>query len=427
MLKKSPKSSNSLFYKVAFYSGLSTLIKVATSFLTNKIVAIYLGPIGMGLLGQLNSLLGIITPLSTGGTNTGVIKYVSEFDSNQKYKQQQIITTSFFLSIICSIAIAIALFSFAERLAVFLFLDINYSYLLNLTALATPFMALNVWSLAVINGLKEFKKFNAINIVSSITGLGLTILLAVFYSIEGALVANIIIASITCCFSFPVIFKRISFTETLRKSNFSRNKIKLLGNFALMALVTAFTTQIVQVIIRNYISSNLNLVSLGLWEGLNRISGLHLMFITTTLNTYYLPKLAALVDNKMIKQEVFRITKIVVPIVFLTSITIYFLRNPVIKIAFSNDFIASEPLFMFQLVGDFLKIIGWLFAMLFLAKAKLWAYLLGEIIFSFTLYFLSVFLIDYFGLIGMSYAYAINYLLYLIYCILLFNHYMNKE
>ncbi|TAE89768.1 MAG: hypothetical protein EAY81_01810, partial [Bacteroidetes bacterium] len=135
MLKKSPKSSNSLFYKVAFYSGLSTLIKVATSFLTNKIVAIYLGPIGMGLLGQLNSLLGIITPLSTGGTNTGVIKYVSEFDSNQKYKQQQIITTSFFLSIICSIAIAIALFSFAERLAVFLFLDINYSYLLNLTAL----------------------------------------------------------------------------------------------------------------------------------------------------------------------------------------------------------------------------------------------------------------------------------------------------
>ena len=73
-----------------------------------------------------------------------------------------------------------------------------------------------------------------------------------------------------------------------------------------------------------------------------------------------------------------------------------------------------SDLFSYHLIGDFFKINSWILAYLMLAKSKMKAYIFTEILFSFSLVLLSLFLIKKNGLIGVSMAYAINYFLYFI-------------
>ena len=45
----------------------------------NKIIAIYIGPAGIALIGQFQNFMGIITTIGNGAINSGVTKYVAEY------------------------------------------------------------------------------------------------------------------------------------------------------------------------------------------------------------------------------------------------------------------------------------------------------------------------------------------------------------
>ena len=55
-----------------------------------------------------------------------------------------------------------------------------------------------------------------------------------------------------------------------------------LGHYSLMAIVSAVTVPAGQIIVRNFITSNKSITDAGLWEGINRISGMYLMVITAS-------------------------------------------------------------------------------------------------------------------------------------------------
>jgi PST family polysaccharide transporter len=74
----------------------------------------------------------------------------------------------------------------------------------------------------------------------------------------------------------------------------------------------------------------------------------------------------------------------------------------------------DERAFLWQLVGDVVKLAAWLLAYLMLAKAMTKTFIITEIAFSVSFVLLSIWLVNVYGLIGMSYSFAINYGLYLI-------------
>ena len=80
------KIKSSELVSVSIYSGVSTVIKIFTSFVSAKIIAVYLGPAGLGMLGQLTSFITIFLVLSTGAITNGVIKFVSEFKNEEQEK-----------------------------------------------------------------------------------------------------------------------------------------------------------------------------------------------------------------------------------------------------------------------------------------------------------------------------------------------------
>ena len=102
------------------------------------------------------------------------------------------------------------------------------------------------------------------------------------------------------------------------------------------------------------------------------------------------------------------------PIVIFSASIIYLLKEYIILIVFNESFLPMLELFKWALIGDVIKIASWLISYLMLAKAMTKTFIYTEVIFNCSFMILSVVMIDNYGLIGVTYAYSLNYLFYLI-------------
>lgn len=187
-----------------------------------------------------------------------------------------------------------------------------------------------------------------------------------------------------------------------------------------MALVSAFSLPFAQIFLRKFITNEISLDAAGYWQAMMRISDGYLIIVVTALNTYYIPKLSSIKSNSEIKKEIFDGYKILVPALIVISIFVYYLRYYIIQILYTPEFEIIEKLFVWQLIGDFFKIMAWVISYLLIAKAKTKIFILSEVLFSLTYIVFGRFFVIEFGLEGISIAFALNYVFYLLFMILIY-------
>ena len=87
--------------RTSMLSALAVLTKLATSVFLNKILAVYVGPTGYGVIGQLQSLISIATTFASGAVNTGVTKYTAEHAGDAP-RQRAVWRTAAALGLMCT-------------------------------------------------------------------------------------------------------------------------------------------------------------------------------------------------------------------------------------------------------------------------------------------------------------------------------------
>ena len=404
--------------KTSVLTGISTVIKLVSAFVINKVIAIYIGPAGLAIVGQLQSFTSIITTFSNGAISSGIVKYTAEYQDIEEKKK--IFSSSIVISLICSLIISIFLFGFSDYLSELILKDIQYSSVFIIFGATIFLFALNMVLISILNGQKEIKKYVLVNIAGSIFSLVFTSILIMQLNLMGALYAMVLNQSVMFFVTLAFVLKSSWFKLEYFKQGLDKESLSKLSKYSLMAIVSALTVPVSHLIIREYIGENLGWDSAGYWQGIWYISTMYLMLVTTTLGVYYLPRLSEIQDNKELRKEIFSGYKIIMPIVILASLIIFLLKEYVILIAFSKDFMPMMELFAWQLIGDVIKIASWLLAYLMLAKAMTKVFIYTEVLFSALFVGLSILFVDKFGLVGITYAYALNYLLYLVMMIFIF-------
>ena len=404
--------------KTSVLTGISTVIKLVSAFVINKVIALYIGPAGLAIVGQLQSFTSIITTFSNGAISSGIVKYTAEYQDIEEKKK--IFSSSIVISLICSLIISIFLFGFSDYLSELILKDIQYSSVFLVFGATIFLFALNMVLISILNGQKEIKKYVLVNIAGSIFSLVFTSILIMQLNLMGALYAMVLNQSVMFFVTLAFVIKSSWFKLEYFKQGLDKESLSKLSKYSLMAIVSALTVPVSHLIIREYIGENLGWDSAGYWQGIWYISTMYLMLVTTTLGVYYLPRLSEIQDNKELRKEIFSGYKIIMPIVILASLIIFLLKEYVILIAFSKDFMPMMELFAWQLIGDVIKIASWLLAYLMLAKAMTKVFIYTEVLFSALFVGLSILFVDKFGLVGITYAYALNYLLYLFMIIFIF-------
>lgn len=397
--------------KTSLLNGMAVIVKMVALLGINKILALYVGPSGYAAIGQLQNALTMITTLSSGAVNTGVTKYTAEY-IDEPNRQHAVWRTSTALAAVGSFAVGSIVAVFSNDLSRYFFKTDIYGSVFIWVALSLFFFTFNALLLAIINGKKDVKTLVTANIAGSLLSLFVTGYLTWSLGLYGALVSLGIYQALAFVTTVFLCKKSSWFRVEYFFGGFDKKIALDLSKYAAMALTTAACVPVAQILIRNHLINEFGIEFAGYWEAMWRLSGAYLLLVTTTLGVYYLPRLSELVGYQAIVKEVVEGYKYILPVVVVSCLVVYCLRDFVIHVLFSNQFLPMRDLFAFQLIGDVMKIGSWILAYVMLGKAMYKLYIVTEILFAFSLYFFVLLFTRWHGFEGVVEGYAFNYLLY---------------
>jgi O-antigen/teichoic acid export membrane protein len=420
MLLKLKKIISTDLVKVSFLNGLATLVRMLTGLISVKVVAVKLHLSGIALLGQLNNFTQILLSISSGGINNGIVKNISQdIEAERRYKI--FISTGVRITLTIGSVLGLVSIIGAPFFSRFILDDSSYTGVFIIFGLTIILYALNALLLSVINGFREFKKYILVNIANSVAGLVFAVVLTYSFGLYGALIGAVTYQSIVFAISLSMVTRAPWFKWSLFTGPFSKAAALKLGRYSLMALVSAVAIPFAQFVIRSFLIKYQGKDDAGAWEGMNRISGIYLMVITTSLSVYYLPKLSGLKTDREIRAEVFTVYKLLIPTLVLISFGIFIFRGPIVNILYEPSFRDKmRDLFAFQMIGDVLKMSTWVLGYILVAKSMARAYIVVEIV-SCTLFALfSMLFVHLYGTIGATIGYAAAFLCQLLIMVFIF-------
>ncbi len=413
--------NNKDLFSITILSGVSNLIKIITAFITGKAIAIYTGTNGMAMIGQLQSYINLILQISTGATSNGITKYVAQFHKTEAEKSNLIIRAGTTILVCCSLIVALVNLIFCVQLAQMLLNDATYFYVFLVLGFTIILFAYNNLVLAVLNGLGLYKRLISVNIFTNILSMVFTAALSYLFGLTGALITLATSQSVVFGYTFFAVRKEdfIQYIKPVFKTD--TKNVRLLVMFSLMAITAAVVVPSSQLFIRNYIIETHSTHQAGLWEALNRVSGLILAFVVVPLNTYYLPKISATENFLDIKREVIKISSLLSVVLIALLVGVYFMREFLIRLQFTDEFLPMKDLFAVQFVGDYIKILSWILNIILLAKAKTIIYIINETFTAFLHCALCVYFINRMGSAsGAQVAYATTYFISLLFLAMYF-------
>lgn len=402
--------------KTSLLNGIAVLVKVASALVLNKILALYVGPTGYAIIGQFQNTVSIVVNLTGGVVAAGVTTTTAQYFDNEA-KQHAVWKTAIRFALGASLIASISLLIIGNWLSTRLLHRADMSGVFIWLALTLPAMALNTLFLAIINGKKEVGVYVKANIIGSLIVMLVTGLLSYNFGLYGALVAFAINPAIALlstgvlCASLPWI--KIKFIW----GQMTRTALNELAGFGLMGLTSALVIPLTSMLIRDYLVNKLGLTAAGYWQATWKISEIYLMLVTSTLAVYYLPRIAEIRTSSDLLSEIRKVYIFSMPIVVTGAGVIFILRDFIINLLFTTDFLPMRDLFGWQLTGDVMKIGSFVLAYIMIGRAMVKYYIFTEILFSLLFLFLNFIFVDKYGLQGVAIAYTTTYIFYWIFMV----------
>lgn len=386
---------------------------------TSKLTAIFLGPSGLTLLGNLRNSITVFQKFSSAGVENAVVKYAVE-TRNKEEERRKFQTTLFFYVSLFSLLTILACLIFAEVMSNYIFGESTYAMLIRFLGLILPLYVANTLLLALLRAHGYFNRVIKINSISYLVNLLIFSVLIYFYGLSGALFTLVVLPSVlffvTLAFAYRTQLVFMRFSKALISKKLMRN----LGQFSIMTLISGLSFPLAYLSIRQLLTDALSSQDAGYWEAIFRISNLYLMFVITLLNLILLPKLAEAKNLMQFRQLVFNFYKNILPLFFGGLVLVYFLKEWIIRLVLTEEFLPVKDLFLWQMIGDVFRVLALVMVYQFHAKKMFWHYILTDLFLAVSLYLSTYFLIDIFALKSVVIGHALTYLIYFLIVLYIF-------
>ncbi|HDY7739298.1 TPA: O-antigen translocase [Vibrio vulnificus] len=404
--------------KITAMTGLLTLIKMAMGFVIAKVVAIYTGPTGMAMLGQVQSMVGGLNGIINAPAGSGVVRFTAEHEENGFAACSPWWRASLqWVLIISLIVIPIGLL-LADNIAQWLFQDPRLGWVVMATVCVLPLSAIGTLCNSVINGQQLYRRYVGLGMLSALISGGVMLAMIAMYNIQGALLAAAVQSALIGIVMLIANLRQPWLRLSYWWGQTNKEARKAIGSYMLMAIASALTLPVSLIIIRSMLIEQVGWESAGEWQAVWKISEVYLGVITMALGTYYLPRLSALQGVDAIISEIHKTAKIIIPIVATLALGVYLLRDIAISLLFTEEFRGARELFLIQLTGDVVKIASWLYAYPMLSRGATKWFIGCQVFFSLGFVLLTLLLLPVYDVNGVTLAYLIAYSIYFIFVFL---------
>ncbi|MGC1632650.1 MAG: O-antigen translocase, partial [Gelidibacter sp.] len=404
------KLRQNILFKITSLNAVVIILRLIISVGIQRLLALSIGEAGIAKVGQLRNLIEIVGSIATLGTFNGVVKNVAEF-KDQNEELQKLFNTTYIFGAIGSLFTGGVLIGFSNTLAMKLFDDPAMQLVIVTLALVLPIFALNRLFLGIINGVSAYKTYAKIDLFGYLLSAGLTVLFLFQFNLIGVLMSIVLAPIIQVLILFVVFGKSLKTYIKISLIRFEFPYARELFAFALMSFVSTVLINYIELDIRTMITNTLSYTEAGNWTGMSFISKNYMVFSSGLFTLYVIPKFAQIYELKGFKKEVFHIYKTILPLFGVGMVLVYVFRSELVDLVYPN-FTEMEPLFKWQLLGDFIRLAALVISHQFLAKKMVKSFVITEVL-SLSLFYVFVkILMPIYGIEGVAMAHFYRYVVY---------------
>ncbi|MBC8882666.1 oligosaccharide flippase family protein [Flavobacterium piscinae] len=300
------------WFKISSLNSFAILLKIGFGLVISKILAIYVGPAGMALVGNLRNFQTSLESFVTLGFQNGIVKYTAQFKGDKNQFKKLISTVSITITLFI-LLFGIGLYVFREVIASYLFGSENeYEIIIKAIIFSLPFYGFSLFYF-LNQRIREIQKVVYISVIGNIFGFVFSLFLVLNYNVLGALFA-MVLAPITNFFIATFfVFKEIKLFQFIQLKFFDKSILNNLSSYSAMALFSAISGPLIYIFLRNHLINTAGIDVAGFWESMSRISSYYMLFVSSLMSMYFLPQLA--VSNKEETKLIFRnYYKTIVPV-----------------------------------------------------------------------------------------------------------------
>ena len=396
------------------------VINIIISLVRSKVIALLIGPIGMGISNLLLTTMELINGLTNLGLERSAVKDISLANTNSNSKSVaktiSILKKLVWLTITIGVILMIALSPWLSEIA---FGNKDYTISFIWISIALLFKQLSSSQLAILQGLRKLQYLAKANLLGNFIGLLITLPLYYFFRIDAIVPAIIIATFMSFIFTYYYSQKLdIAPVAISRKEAVSEGKGMI--NLGVMLSLSSMITLLVAYIIRIYIGSSneteeLGLIDVGLYSAGFVILNSYVGIIFNAMGTDYFPRLSE-IANDIIKLRKTVLEQAIVAILLITPIIVVFLAFAplIIVILYSNEFSPIVAMVTWGILGMIFKAVSWSMGYMIIAKGDSKVFIKTAIGFNTILLSINIIGYHFGGLEGIGISFFIYYIIHFI-------------
>ncbi len=402
--------------KASAIMGGSSLATILAGIVRAKIIALLLGPSGVGLLGLYRSFITVSSTVAGLGINAPGISTIA--DARARGDEEvpgQVRVAVETCSAIVSLAGAIILVVFREPLSRVVFGGAVEAVTVGWLGLGVMAMVVSVGQVAILNGLRRLGDMALVAIFSAVASVLVAFVAVWRFGETGVLIAAVAIPVTALGASSYFVVRALGAPRAALSRQALLKLIVRLVRPGVVFMVTALISLVVPLIIRVILINRLGVHATGYFEAAWGISMLYLGFILQAMGTDYFPRLSEVSTDRARINSIFNEQVEASLLLAAPAIVGMLTLSPlVISVLYSGAFAESVEILRWQLLGDIPKVVGWSMSIVLAAQTRQLEFFVVEMVWAVT-YVVTLYVgLDVWGLEATGIGFLLSYIVYVV-------------
>ncbi len=424
--KQNSGTSYSNIFKTTFLFGFVQVFNIIVKVGLNKVVALLLGPNGMGVIGLYNTAINTIKTGAGLGVNQSAVRDISEANAcNDHSRFSKIISLANIVIILTSLLGIVVTIALSPVLSKWQFGNHQYTVAFIWLSIVVGLNIMTEGQLAILKGMRQLRALAKASIWGSLAGLLCAIPFYYFFG-EGGIVPSLIITAFVALFFSNLYVRRIKYDRIKLSFKEMAREGGPMVKMGIALMLVGFIGSVFDLIVASYISRSGSVADVGLYNaGATIITG-YFGVVITAMSTDYYPRISAVYkDDAKLSEEMNKQSETGLIMVFPLVVLFVFLSPLFIWLLYSSEFYASNQYTDYAMIGTVIIIVSNCMGMILLAKQASNIFVLSVLGQRIVLIGIYIIAYKYLGLMGLGFSHIATGLVHITFMTVILRHFYN--
>lgn len=412
MIKFKSNKSAAHILKASAIMGSSSVVTIMAGIVKNKVIALLMGPTGIGLFGLLLAVLTTTSTIAGMGLSNSGIRQIAAVNAGEDCERLAIMRKALWsASFLLGFLGALVLVLFREPVSRLAVGKEGYG-------MTIAWLGLGVWAItvsgaqtAILNGLRRIGDLARINVIGALVGLPVSCL-AVWLWGENGVVVAVVSGTFTTLGASWWFYRKIPSMPVSASWRELLPHQKQLFSLGAVFMFSTLMTVSVQFLVRIILTRTMGMEATGHFQAAWSISMLYLGFVLGAMGTDYYPRLSAVAQdhqatNAMVNEQT-EVALLLTGPVILAMLTF---SPQIVSLLYSSSFKETTSILRWQILGDLFKVASWPMGFIMLAQGRSRMFFLAELSWNLSYLGLIFFGLRFWGLESTGIAFLLAYIL----------------